>query len=210
MKHKLKTALILASVVGLASSLSATQIRIQSPEASAPYVGLDAAGVSLTTYPAGSWRFAAGTFSGDFSPDNSNWADWEANWSTFNSTTWTVSPVFAAGRFNAQWAVTAELEAAWAGETGYIWGYNSQAFDAASQWLLITNPVWEFPPYDPLSTTATGDNVWNTALPGNVFITGTNLENAGFQMQAIPEPSTYALIFGLGILGFLGFRRFRK
>jgi len=54
----------------------------------------------------------------------------------------------------------------------------------------------------------TGDVAWNSE--DNIFyVLSTN--NGIMAFHVIPEPSTYALIFGLGILGFLGVRRrFRR
>lgn len=205
MKYHLKTVILIAGVVGFASSLTASQMRVHSPEASTGYQGQTASGSSLTNDPQGTWKFDVGYFSGSFDPATSDFSLWESNWNSFITAQWVTSPVFLAGKFDTSFAMN---DPSFTGNQGFIWGYNQKADLGAAEWILVTDAAWVFPVVDPLSTAPTPANTWNIAQ-GDSFIAGTELAN-GFQMQAIPEPSTYALIFGLGILGFLGFRRFRK
>ena len=46
------------------------------------------------------------------------------------------------------------------------------------------------------------DNVWTAPYIGNISLTATSV--------AIPEPSTYAAIFGTVVLGFAAYKRRRS
>lgn len=94
------------------------------------------------------------------------------------------------------------------GTQAYVWGYNSETLDAGSEWVLLTNPNWTFTAQNPGNPEPLA---FDLDTPGTITVGGIgSLDGGALTTSAIPEPSTYALIFGLGILGFLGFRRFRK
>lgn len=104
------------------------------------------------------------------------------------------------------------------GDQAYIFGYTSLDVGTAPEWIVLTNPSWIFPTGTAVGSPPSISGDWRSAAGGTVMVYGSgfNHTSAGapldrsFETQAIPEPSTYALIFGLGILGFLGYRRTRK
>lgn len=55
-----------------------------------------------------------------------------------------------------------------------------------------------------------GDSLWLRWFSPNVNGADQSISVDDFHFTAIPEPSTYALIFGLTILGAAAFRRFRR
>lgn len=165
-----------------------------------------------TSIPTGGLTFQLGTF-GSFTPTAANADLWAANWSTTGITSSTASWTVAAADFGS-FSGTANIgPTAPTGQSGYIWGYS--ALDVGSEWILVSNSNWTIPAHNP-DATAFPLSPWQTTAAGTFAIVG-QLNHVGvgaadrtFQTEVIPEPSTYALIVGLGILGFLGYRRFRK
>src|SRR5690625_5054196 len=168
------------------------------------------------------FSFQAGTFAGGFMPTASNFSDWQSNWliPSNSLTTWNVIAVPGVSNTGASGRSSTVFndDPLSGGEQGYIWGFNSKDIAGTSEWILITNDSWTFPAPsirggDPVFDV---DPKWSTTDIGTYAILGS-LNHAGnddafsrvLTTQAIPEPSTYALIFGLGILGFLGYRRVR-
>jgi hypothetical protein len=167
------------------------------------------------------YTFALGTFTGGFVPTFENADQWFANWSADglvpNLASWTnlEQPAPFDGFGTAQGSTVIGSNAL-QGQQGYMWGYDSLDTSTVPQWILITNAGWVFPGV----TSPPVVSEWATTQQGSNAIVGF-INHPSFAgdddflsrittTQAIPEPSTYALIFGLGILGFLGYRRFRK
>ncbi|MEX2382803.1 MAG: PEP-CTERM sorting domain-containing protein [Opitutales bacterium] len=209
--NKIRKALIVAALVSFSGTAFGDLVRISSPGAATGYQGLNSAGVSLTEAAAGTYTFEAGVFSEGFD-SAAPFGDWEANFTSVGSATWLTSPPFAAGRFQNDFSVA---DAALTGEQAFIWGSNSKAIDPASEWVVLTNENWIFPTPNPLALAPSEENQWSvgdegTAVFGDMgSLIDANGGNDGFQMTAIPEPSTYALIFGFGVLGLVIVRRVR-
>lgn len=175
--------------------------------------------------PTGGLTFSVGTFGG-FSPVGASFGDIASNWNAVglvdSTSDWTnlanaTYPSF--GRLgDTGTASTVVRPDGPVGQQGYIFAYSSLDTNSAAEWLLLTNTSWTFPAGTPEGQVALVSDTWSAIDSGTQMLIGNgfNLADGGaaldraFQTQAIPEPSTYALIFGLGILGFLGFRRFRK
>src|SRR5690625_2046782 len=92
----------------------------------------------------------------------------------------------------------------------YMLGYNSTEISESSEWILLTNSDWRIPDltvlnqefyslYDPGSGTLAG-----TETVGGIGTIGMGPNGPFMTSAAIPEPSTYALFIGIGLLGFLG------
>jgi hypothetical protein len=95
----------------------------------------------------------------------------------------------------------------------YIWGYSSKIQSPEAEWILLTNPSWKTPTLTsgiPLP----GMTGYLVNDPGTVAVGGFGTLNLAAKtmssVSVIPEPSTYALFFGTGILAFFVYRRFRK
>lgn len=121
------------------------------------------------------------------------------------------------GRFNGVTTVMSNDSPFSANTDIYILGYNGEKTSESSEWILLTNPDWKIPAvtsgimptffslYDPSSGSLAG-----TETVGGIGTIGMGPNGPFMTSAAIPEPSTYALFVGIGLLGFLGVRRFRR
>lgn len=200
------------ALAALTVTASASQLRIQSPPANTPYLGLLADGSLLTTAPAGSVRFAAGVFDDTFELslplDN-----WFAHFTPalLSDASWGVSGP-GRGRFNN---VSLESSDAFDGRQGFIFG--TYLVDSViNEWVVFTNPAWIFPNFDPLDLPGNAD-VWNVGSAGTTTLVGSLLNatpsgNSGFQFAipaavAVPEPSSYGIMAGVGCFLAVAIRR---
>ena len=198
MKTFLNRILLAGLVIASAISLRAqTTINFTSQ---AFEIGKTSTGTALDT----SYTFALGSF-GSFVPDSSNIADWASNFTTLGSTTW--DEVFT------QYSGTGNLVNNNAPFTtsnqGFIWGYNTQVIGAATEWILLTNANWTFPTAGSQPTvdwTSTDGGTYAALGVLNALSADPYLQTANL-LSAVPEPSTYALLAGLAMLGFVWFRR---
>jgi hypothetical protein len=219
MKSSMKKIICVPVALGImCSSAMALQVNWSMSQAAATYS--DGAII-----PTGGLTFAIGTFTAGFDPGSAapedvvpNWIDagLAGNTSPWNNLANATFPAF--GRIGTGTAATVVRPDGPVGLQGYIFGFSSLDLGTVPEWILLTNPAWTFPAGTPAGEVALPGAEWSAINPGTQMLVGNsfNLADGGaaldraFQTQAIPEPSTYALIFGLGILGFLGFRRFRK
>lgn len=175
--------------------------------------------------PTSGLTFALGTFGAGFSPSGAAPEDVVSNWVdtglVLNTTPWTnlanaTFPSF--GRLgDTGTAGTVVRPDGPVGGQGYIFGFTSLDVGTTPEWILLTNTSWTFPAGTAAGSVALVGAQWSALDAGTQALFGSSNIAGGaaalersIQTQAIPEPSTYALIFGLGILGFLGFRRVRK
>lgn len=102
------------------------------------------------------------------------------------------------------------------GKQLYMWIFNTAAADTASQWGIFTynSPAWLAGGDEATDSTSIG--LGSASNPGftidvkvgSTFLNGTTTTGKLAVIEAIPEPSTYALMgLGLVVVGFLARRR---
>ena len=151
--------------------------------------------VRIGTFTSG-FNFGANTY--DFSTLN-------ANFTEFDTATLT----------NGKFSDSFNASGAQLGKQIFLWALDSTV--SPTQWVILTNTTdttnWtvpqaagDFAVVDPIEqgtfipAGALGVGVFNGAYPAG------DTNQTDWKMQAIPEPSTYALI-GLGAVGMMGLRR---
>lgn len=164
--------------------------------------GQTSVGADLTS----SFTFSMGSF-GSFIPTAGNVGSWVDNFTALGTTfAWDEGW----GYYSGASTLTNNDAPFSTADQGYVWGYNYQTVGPTTEWILLTNPSWKFPM---AGSGATVD--WTSTDAGTVAVWGAlNVINNVPYIQtaavsAVPEPSTYALIGGLAMLGFVWFRRHR-
>lgn len=159
----------------------------------------DSTGTVLDT----SYTFAVGTFA-TLTPTDQNLSDWATDWQELGSVTFdTVLNTFSgAATLNdnsSPFTVDTPL---------YIWGYNSTDYTTGSEWVMLSNTTWETPSAagTPPPFSMGADQVGTVALVGVLNDTG---DVPYIQTAAVPEPSFYALLISLAVLGMAILRRRR-
>jgi len=191
---------------------------------------VDSNGNALT---ADNFFFDLGAFKSDFTPTESNVADWAANWYTFDRATYVMdSPytaVFASsylmydGSPGGIDSTGSNFESLGISRDAYIWVYNGTIPEHGTQWFLARASNWDFPEITGLCCDNDPPLEWSmsdlTSL--DVPLWGSQLgiegpgERAHFRPLAdlqtytfVPEPSS-ALLVGLSGL-VMAFRRNRQ
>ena len=154
------------------------------------------------------FTFSLGSF-GSFTPTVGNVTQWQGNFSCLGLIAWNTD--------FTQYSQTTTLAANTApfGTTtlAYVWGYNSQSVSPGSEWILLKNPNWLFPASDTLLPV-----LWDASDPGTIAIVGhlglAQVSSDPYMQTAsigpsVPEPATYAAIFGAVALGFAAYKRRR-
>lgn len=171
-----------------------------------------------------SFIFELGSF-GAFIPTSSNLDQWQANWKVFDRALdgdgWNATNSF----FTSSAMFLENGSSSFggpdifsAGETMYLWVFNSQVFDFGSQWALVRDssnsvgsPSWLLPSSDPLNPTPIE---WDIIDADSVVIGAVNGISGGgeiytaadpgfvLQLAAVPEPGAAGLLLlGLVVLG---------
>jgi len=86
---------------------------------------------------------------------------------------------------------------------------------SASTGSIDGNATGNFQEFDPVAVTLSsalqpGETLWIRWFSPNVAGVDQSISIDNVTFSAIPEPSTYALMFGLGVLGVAGYRRFAR
>src|SRR5690625_2438336 len=168
--------------------------------------------------------FEIGTFAPTFTPTHENLSDWETHFLTSgienHSSTWnnlenSLFPTFGERLHDSIFRTGGDVQE---GDPVYIWGYNSLNLTGSSEWLLLTNAGWNFPAPTPAGSEPGLSIAFNGIDPGTEMIFGNSFNLAGnpdlfdraWQTQAVPEPTTYALLFGIGAIAFALRRRLKS
>ena len=166
--------------------------------------------------------FQLGAFTDNFTPDETNYQDWFANWMVFDQAVYneadgifmpSVAPQMQPdGTSNSLFLSPGATS--FVGMDAYIWIYNSEDPVPGTEWLLVHAGDWVFPEYDPdccggfplqwsISDLDSGDAPqWGSHSgstgPGEFTYTGPfDLRTHTF----VPEPSSLMLVFlGSGLL----------
>lgn len=185
---------------------------------------VDASNQVLTS----SFIFELGSF-GAFTPTTSNLDQWQANWKVFDRAVdgdgWNAGNSFFTSSAVFQEDGTSSFGGPSifsAGETMYLWVFNSQVFDFGSQWALVRDasagvgsPAWLLPSSDPMNPTPVE---WDVIEADSVVVGAVNGITGGgeiyveadpgfvLQLAAVPEPGTPVLL----LLGFSWLARRRR
>lgn len=167
-----------------------------------------------TAWQSEGYTFQIGVFNAGFVPSVSNVNDWAANWNVANQggrtgeTTWLDDGGDL--YFGGSGAITNLSAPFTAGARVYIWGFDS-TLDGTNEWVLLTNVSWvvasdiSTPQNSNYLTSASGVE----AVIGN--FDGTNFTSVKVVIGSeIPEPSTFAAVAGLAVLGAVATRRRRS
>jgi hypothetical protein len=186
---------------------------------------VDSGGLSLTD----AFIFELGAFDAGFTPDATNYGEWESRWHAFGQATYepllgngwepgaqyfTKDTTVLGGQLSSESPPLASY-AFTAGMQAFLWVYDSKTVAPTSEWALVGGSTWNFPSSDLLNLTPV---VWElnsadrTIWGGANDIRGDGLYTAlpgSFDLQtaAVPEPAGLILV-GLAGWGF-GLRRRR-
>ena len=186
---------------------------------------VDSGGLSLTD----AFIFELGAFDAGFTPDATNYGEWESRWHAFGQATYepllgngwepgaqyfTKDTTVLGGQLSSESPPLASY-AFTAGMQAFLWVYDSKTVAPTSEWALVGGSTWNFPASDLLNLTPV---VWDlnsadrTIWGGANDIRGDGLYTAlpgSFDLQtaAVPEPAGLVLL-GLAGWGF-GLRRRR-
>lgn len=94
------------------------------------------------------------------------------------------------------------------GQVIVLWAYDSKLVSDTSDWVVITNPSWLVTPI--AGDTALDARDYTITDSGTVFRFGSLDGNKIISAVAIPEPSSFAALAGLSVLGLVAARRRRS
>lgn len=150
--------------------------------------------------------FAFGTFAEGFVPTVANVDEWSSHWLTGGD----AMGVIEGGTYWTTYFNLAHNNVIAVGAQLYAWAYNILDTESGNaQWLLLSDPEWLGAASAPADWTQ-HDFVFSSntlALIGS-FDFDAKTGQLG-SLSAVPEPATYAALFGVGALGFALFRRRR-
>jgi hypothetical protein len=196
--------------------------------------------VNDTNTPDLDLTFELGAFDAGFVPSDSNMEDWSDNWKSIDQTSFALDSQYftqetkivdgdvgiAGIQFNGNTFTP--------GEAVYVWGYNQQAVNESTEWVLMlgisgtdtddlvvdpTNTNWEVPdladanqgtfPLNWRSSTATHSLFGTTGSETGGGLISVPGDGVDIQFATVPEPSAWLLGY-LAFLGWLGLSRHRS
>lgn len=111
--------------------------------------------------------------------------------------------------WSVSFVVPSNAEPLTVGSNVLLWGYNSKDVVPGSEWILLSDPLWELAAVGPTPSIFSFNFSEDTSALFGAFEWGDSASGSLAATAAIPEPSTYAALFGLATLLIVGFRRFR-
>lgn len=196
-----------AKVIGIAASLvtavaAQAQISVTWGNSDEAIIFTDASGVALES---GS-LVLLGTFAGgtDFLNQGTNLEYLQNQFTTFDTTSISAGGYDGIDGYFTEGAVVNNLNTQL-----YYWIFNSSSAASATEWGIVTSPAWITP--------GTAPDILVTdmsqAAESGVRVGSLNTVSGQFRTavtSAIPEPSSFAAVAGLGILGFAAMRKRRR
>ena len=172
---------LLAAVLGGVGFAQQTVIATSS--AGAGGLGLYADGAAWPT-TTGGFTFDVGVFPAGFDPLTAERATWASAWQSVRQSGGAgVVTTWFRDRSSTYFSITGSSAALRStdapGTQYYVWGYNTRAVGAATEWILLTNPAWRVVASDLPLVPVTFD----TQNAGTVAIVG-QLGNGGKDLQS--------------------------
>jgi len=164
-----------------------------------------------------SYSFEVGVFATGTVFNSASAAQVAANFTSFTaSTSWV--PDFFGDSSNVGAAIVSPsfdeatlYPAGTSGKQLAIWIYDTKTPSATTDWIIVTNPSWIATAQVFGSSVAAAD--YNVSDAGTVLLYGSSLDLTkgvtALAPSAVPEPSTYAALAGVAVLGLAALRRRR-
>ena len=203
MKHIVS---LIASLITASFVFGGAETRTITFESPAFELGQTSNGVAWDT----AFSFQIGSF-GNFTPTATNFGDWNSNFQPLATTQW-----LDFGNFSGSATLSDNPAGFLTTNKAYIWGYNTKTIGLETEWILLTNDGWKFPDTNIFSASP---DQFTTTDAGTYEIIGHLASSVSYgvepymisdQISPVPEPSTYAAIFGVLTLGGVCYRRYRR
>ena len=165
-----------------------------------------------------SFTFELGSFDPSFTPTSSNTDQWRDYWTPVpgdgSSTSYTQVPMpgsiapntGSSNTFSGSVTLDSNTSPFGTSDQAYIWGFDEREGSGTGEWILLTNPDWNYPlvvdgPQIPGVTFEVGDD-GTIAVLGSVNPEFANIGDAPHMVTdqvilvPVPEPSAAVLLLG--------------
>jgi hypothetical protein len=180
------------------------------------------------------YKFQLGAFAEGFTPTWSNNSQWLANWRVFDQADFNsgngiftgAAEILPDGTSSSGFATPG---AGFHGLQAYVWGFNDPSKTPASQWVMVSAAMWEFPTADEMAVGGLNPLNWSLSDLSNDYkpLVGSRLggsENGDFEqlnpfadlqfalvdVTAVPEPAAVPVFLAMALAGVFHRRRLIK